>query len=145
MPEDTNAIVVPNTLLQDEPDVELGGEITLTIDDVETTWRVVGVNQVFTPPIAPGMVYVNQPYFWHEMGNHNRGDTLRALTQSHDLEAHVAASTALEQRFDLAGFDIRSIRNASRGSRDLHRALQPDHGDPHVHGHAAGHGRQLWA
>ncbi len=113
LPDDANAIVVPNTLLQDEPDVELGGEITLTIDDVETTWRVVGVNQVFTPPIAPSMVYVNQPYFWHEMGNHNRGDTLRAITESHDLKAHVAASTALEQRFDLAGFDIRSIRNAS--------------------------------
>ncbi len=118
LPEDTNAIVVPKTLLQDEPDVELGGEITLTIDDVETTWRVVGVNQVFTPPIAPGMVYVNQPHFWHEMGNHNRGDTLRALTADHDLDAHIAASSALEQRFDVAGFDIRSIRNATE-DRDI--------------------------
>jgi len=118
LPDDTNAIVVPSTLVQDEPYVKLGGEITLTIDDVETTWQVVGINQVFTPPIAPGMVYVNQPYFWHEMGSHNRGDTLRAMTVSHDRETHIATASALTQRFDMAGFDIRSIRNASE-DRDI--------------------------
>ena len=58
--EDTNAIVLNTSVLEEEPDIQVGDEILLKIEGRETTWRVVGIVQsIMTDSIA----YANQPYF----------------------------------------------------------------------------------
>lgn len=117
-PEDTNAIVVPASLLSTEPGLELGGEMTLKINDEETTWEIVGLNEVFQPPIAPKIVYVNLPQYWRLMGNTGRANNVRILTAKHDASTHAEAAQAMEQRLQAANFEIRSTRTATE-DRDV--------------------------
>jgi putative ABC transport system permease protein len=112
-PGDTNAIVVPTSLSITNPDFALGKTVTLRIGADELEWVVVGINQVFSAPIAPAIVYTTQPYFWQEMGSHNRTDLVRILTVKHDLATHQAVAQGVEDRLQAAGMKIRSTRNAS--------------------------------
>jgi len=116
-PDDTNAVVVAIGLLYAEPEYELGKAITLRIDGEESTWRIVGVTNAFQPPIAPALLYVNQPYFWRELGNHNRTDTLRVLTAAHDEVTHTEVAQLLQARLTAMGVDMRSTRTASEDRR----------------------------
>lgn len=117
LPGDTDAIVVPTSLLALELSTTLGDELTLRIDGQEVSWRVVGVNQVFQPPIAPPVVYVNQPYFWRKLGGGNRIDTVRVRTVQHDPATHSRVAQELEARLQAAGVGIRSTRTASEDRR----------------------------
>ncbi len=117
-PEDTNAIVVPASLLSAEPGLGLGEELTLMINDEETTWLIVGLNEVFQPPIAPKIVYVNLPQYWRLMGNTGRANNVRVLTEDHDAATHAAAAQELEQRLEVANFEVRSMRTATE-DRDV--------------------------
>jgi putative ABC transport system permease protein len=117
LPDDTNAIIVPTSLVALEPSARLGGELTLRIEGQEVTWRVVGVNQVFQPPIAPPVVYVNQPYFWRKLGGNNRIDTVRIRTVQQDPATHARVAQEVEERLQAAGVGIRSTRTASEDRR----------------------------
>jgi putative ABC transport system permease protein len=116
-PDDTNAIVVPTSLVASEPAIDLGSEVTLRIGDDDEVWRVVGVNQVFQPPIAPAVVYVNQPYFWERMGAYGRVETVRIFTHEHDAATHRAVGQEAEARLQNAGLDVRSTRTATEDRR----------------------------
>ena len=111
--EDRNAIVVPTSLSALESNAELGGEITLRIGNQEDEWQVVGVHQVFQPPIAPPILYVNASYFWELLGSHGRTDTIRVITTQHDAATHARVAQEIEDRLQLAGIEVRSTRNAS--------------------------------
>lgn len=117
-PDDTNAIVVPTALLIDEPELALGKELRLRINNEETSWRIVGLNEVFQPPIAPKVVYVNLPHYWRLMGNTGRANSIRILTNEHDAASHAAAALAMERRLEAANFEIRSTRTATE-DRDV--------------------------
>jgi putative ABC transport system permease protein len=117
LPNDTNAIVVPTSLVALEPTAALGSDLTLRIDGEEVTWHVVGVNQVFQPPIAPPVVYVNQSYFWRKLGGANRTDTVRVLTTQHDPITHARIAQEIEDRLQNANVGIRSTRTASEDRR----------------------------
>lgn len=112
-PDDTNAIVVPRALLQWEPELALGGPITVRIGGEEYTFEIVGVLEVFQPPIAPAITYVNQPYLWREVGNTNRADMVRILTDSHDSASQRTVAQAAADQLQRAGIQVKSIRNAS--------------------------------
>lgn len=43
LPDDTNAVVINTDVLKTEGDVKVGSEITLKLNDKETTWIVVGI------------------------------------------------------------------------------------------------------
>lgn len=116
-PNDTNAVVVAIGLLYAEPEYGLGKAIKLRIDGQESTWQIVGVTNAFQPPIAPALLYVNQPYFWRELGNHNRTDTLRVLTATHDDATHAQIAQILQERLTAMGVEIRSTRTASEDRR----------------------------
>jgi putative ABC transport system permease protein len=116
-PGDTNAIVVAVGLLEDEPDLEVGSELALKIGDEEITWHVVGIHRAFQPPIAPPVVYVNQPYFWQELGSHGQTDMVRIVTTHHDAESQTRVAQALEDRLQAALIEVRSTRTASEDRR----------------------------
>jgi putative ABC transport system permease protein len=112
-PADTNAIVVPRALLQWEPELALGKPITIRIGSEEYSFEIVGVIQVFQPPIAPAILYANQPYLWRKVGSTNRADMVRILTHLHDDATQRAVAQTATDRLQAAGLQIKSIRNAS--------------------------------
>ncbi|HXF61257.1 MAG TPA: FtsX-like permease family protein [Caldilineaceae bacterium] len=112
-PDDANALVIPTSLLALEPGFALSQTVTLRIGNEETNWQIVGINQLFQPPLVPAAVYVNQPYFWQEMGAYGRSDTARILTTAHDAATHRRVAQALENRLQAAGLKVKSIRTAT--------------------------------
>jgi putative ABC transport system permease protein len=112
-PTDSNAIVVPRALLNWEPELALGRTITIRIGDEEHLFAIVGVIQTFQPPIAPAILYANQPYLWREIGNTNRADMVRILTYLHDDRTQRRVGQSATDQLQAAGLQVKSIRNAS--------------------------------
>ncbi len=117
--DDTNAIVVPLAFLDREPEYGLGEELTLMINDVETTWTIVGVNEIFQPPIAPSVLYANIPQYWRLMGNTGKANNMRILTDKHDATTHAEVASTINQRLEQANFDVTSTRTATEDRRVL--------------------------
>jgi putative ABC transport system permease protein len=112
-PEDTNAVVVPRALLNWEPELALGQPMTIRIGRDEFEFEIVGVVQVFQPPIAPAILYANQPYLWREVGGTNRADMVRILTHEHDDATQRSLARAATDQLQAAGMQVKSVRNAS--------------------------------
>jgi putative ABC transport system permease protein len=112
-PGDTNAIVVPRALLDWEPELALGQPVTIRIGRDEFDFEIVGVVQVFQPPIAPAILYANQPYLWRKVGGTNRADMVRILTHVHDDATQRRLARAATDQLQVAGMQVKSIRNAS--------------------------------
>jgi putative ABC transport system permease protein len=126
-PTDSNAIIVPRALLNWEPELALGHPMTIRIGSEEYLFEIVGVIQVFQPPIAPAILYTNQPHLWREVGGTNRADMVRILTHLHDDEplswlrqprqnidiTQRSVAQIATDRLQAAGLQVKSIRNAS--------------------------------
>ncbi|NJO00226.1 MAG: FtsX-like permease family protein [Anaerolineales bacterium] len=102
-PADTNAIVVNSIILRDEPDVQVGGFITLKIEGEEETWRVVGV---VTGGFPVATMFANYPYFARVVGEVGQAQWVFATTSEHTLDAQNQVVRALEARFEHIGFDV---------------------------------------
>ncbi len=112
-PSDTNAIVIPVSMTEDEPDAYLGGTITMRtgMDDYE--WEVVGIYQYLQPPIAPSLVYVNQPYIARLLGQYDQTNSVRIITNAHDSATHLQVAAAAEAQLKRENIEIASTRNAT--------------------------------
>ncbi len=104
LPEDENAVVVSNTFIQTEPDVDIGKDITLKISNREFTWRVVGVvNARFG---AGGVVYVNRDYYARVVGETGRAGSMQLVTEKHDPQFQANVKKDVEERFKKAGIRV---------------------------------------
>jgi putative ABC transport system permease protein len=105
LPGDENAVVVDALLFKDEPDIELGGEIVLKIDDRERPFRIVGVSLGMLLPMA----YANYPYIAHITGSVGRADAALVATERHDQASVVETTTALEEHFKRSGLRVSQV------------------------------------
>jgi putative ABC transport system permease protein len=104
LPDDENAIIVSNTFFQAEPDVKLGNEITLKIENREFKWRVVGaVNARFG---AGGVAYVKRDYYARAVGEIGRAASAQLVTDKHDFGFQAQVRKDLEERFKRAGIRV---------------------------------------
>ncbi len=103
LPEDENAVVVNTLFLKDEPDVQVGDTITLSIGGKDLDWTVVGV-VTQTPPQATG--FVNMPYLAKQMGGVGRSNIVFALTEQHDVASQIAMAQTLEKHFKDNGIQV---------------------------------------
>ncbi|MGD9146093.1 MAG: ABC transporter permease [Anaerolineae bacterium] len=111
LPEDENAVVVNTFLLKDEPDVDVGDEITLKIEGRETTWRVVGI-MTRTDPVP--MAYVGFDYLAQIVGGVGRAGVLFVQTERHDAAFQAQVERALEQHFEGIGLNVSTTMTSSR-------------------------------
>jgi putative ABC transport system permease protein len=103
--DDENAVVVNTEILKGEPDIKLGDDIILKIDEREETWHVVGIAKgLMTGKIA----YANYPYFAQVTRFVGRAFTVEAITDQHDAAFQARVSKDLERQFKGAGMRIRS-------------------------------------
>jgi putative ABC transport system permease protein len=117
LPEDDNAIVVSANLLSEEPDLGVGSEIVLDIEDRETAWEIVGVARYAQPiPLA----WVDFDDFSRAVRNVGRANLIEVATERHDADFQRQVAEALEVHFDAAGLDVRSSTTISqaRGAID---------------------------
>lgn len=103
LPDDENAVVLNTEVTKNEPDIQVGDEITLKLDNKDTTWRVVGiVRAVMTGPI----IYANYPYFAQVSHTLGRANSVQVITERHDRVSQAATADALKAYFDNIGLRV---------------------------------------
>ena len=100
LPEDENAIVVTSNFLKDEPDIELGDDITLKIDGKESKWRLVGISQWLIP-----IAYVNYSYLARTTADMGVS-FVSIVTERHDMESQNQVARELERYYDEVGLNV---------------------------------------
>jgi putative ABC transport system permease protein len=105
LPEDENAIVVDSGILQKEPDLGLGDEIILKINDQEYSFKIVGVSVGST---FASFMYGNYAYLSRITDRIGEADALMVSTVAQDADSQEATSAALQERFERLGIGISS-------------------------------------
>jgi putative ABC transport system permease protein len=111
LPEDDNAIVVSTNLLAEEPDLGVGSEIVLDIDDRETTWRIVGVAR-YAQPVS--IAYVDFDYFSRVVRNVGRANMITIAAERHDEASQLEVGEAVQTHLDSVGLDVTSYHTRSQ-------------------------------
>jgi len=114
-PGDENAVVVPSALLNDEPELELGGDIVLKIDGDEHVFKIVGTfkGMAFLP-----IMYVNYDYITKITNRIGQADAVMVATQQHDAAYVDAVTRTLEERFNRVGVEIGLATTINTERRD---------------------------
>lgn len=106
LPTDESAIVISTGMLDDQPGLEVGGEIALKIDGRDTRWTVVGVTQGLGPT---AIAYANYEYLSRVVRDAGMAQYLAIVTQAHGAEAQSRVAEALEREFDRQGIRVAFI------------------------------------
>lgn len=108
--EDINAIVVTAFTLKDEPDIELGSEIVLTIAGKERTYQVVGI----AVGTAASMIYANYDYISQVTGTTGRADVALIATASDERAFVDEVTKELEAHYGDVGMDVSGVGTLAR-------------------------------
>lgn len=111
LPEDENAIVVSTNLLVEEPDLGVGDDVVLKIEDRDTTWRIVGVAR-YAQPVS--YAYADFDYFARVTRNVGRANIITVATERHDEAFQVQVAQALEAHLDGVGLDVGYVQTRSQ-------------------------------
>ncbi|NJP05534.1 MAG: FtsX-like permease family protein [Chloroflexaceae bacterium] len=111
LPADENAIVVSANLLNDEPDLAIGDDMVLTINQREISWTIVGAFQgLGNAPIA----YANADYFDRKV--RQVGETrqiLLTIEPSGNSAAQAQVATQVEELFRSRGIRVSDTTTAT--------------------------------
>jgi putative ABC transport system permease protein len=119
LPEDENALVLSTGVLKEDPDIQVGDDMLLKLEDRETTWRVVGLMK------AMGEVrwaYASFDYYTRIAHQPGQSSYLRVVTRHHTGEFQAQVATALEEHFKQANIDVNStktIMELSQGDKEV--------------------------
>jgi putative ABC transport system permease protein len=111
LPEDDNAIVVSTNLLAEEPDLGVGSEIVLDIDDRETTWQIVGVAR-YAQPVS--IAYVDFDHYSRVVRDVGRANMITIAAEQHDADSQLEVAEAVEAHLDGVGLDVSSFYTRSQ-------------------------------
>jgi putative ABC transport system permease protein len=95
---DENAIVIGNHFLEKRPDVKLGDDLLIKINDKETEWHVVGIYQLAQRVVPPNL-YVSYDYFSGLMSELEQAASYRIQTDLQDQDSEEAIARQVEARF----------------------------------------------
>jgi len=110
VPDDENAIVVNTYVIDEEPDIKVGDDITLKIEGREMTWRVVGiVKGVMTGRIA----YANQPYLARVVRFVGRSGGVQIVGERHDPAFQSELTKKVKEHLDSRGLRVGSTQTTA--------------------------------
>jgi putative ABC transport system permease protein len=101
LPEDENAVVLNQDVIDDEPDVKLGDTITLKIGSRNFRFSVVGVAQsTLTGQVRnPRTAYVNQNGLRKVITLGRQVNNVVVVTERHDAESRLRFAREIEEHF----------------------------------------------
>ena len=108
LPEDENALVIGNHLLTLRPELEVGDEIILDMDDRESSWTIVGTYQM-AGNVVPPLLYANYEYLADVRREVERVWNLRVVTTEHDAFSQRQAADMIEARLDANGINVSDV------------------------------------
>jgi putative ABC transport system permease protein len=105
--DDTDAIVLPQSMRKTLPDVGVGDTIQLPIEERLTSWRVVGIVKELSAATCP---CVSSTSFAQSTGLRDQANLIRIVTDRHDREARTAVGEAATQALADASIKTPSVR-----------------------------------
>jgi putative ABC transport system permease protein len=103
LPADENAVVVSTGLLNENPDLALGDELVLEIENQDYRWRIVGV----MPAIGDASwAYTNYAYYGRITNEVDQASYLRVVAEGDTLAEQEAIAAALEEHFKREGINV---------------------------------------
>lgn len=105
MQEDDNAVVIDSGIMQKEPDLSLGDEIVLKIEEKEHSFKIVGVSVGST---FASFIYANSAYLARLANRVGEADALLVTISEQDAVAQEAGSAALQEHFERLGMEVSS-------------------------------------
>jgi len=109
-PTDENAIVINSDVLKVAPNVRVGDQITLNIEEKEAVWTVVGIiRSVLSGPTA----YANYPYFSRMLGRYGEAAATYVKVQLQDSGYQTMMAKLLQDHFERSGMRVGSTTTVS--------------------------------
>lgn len=105
-PEDTNSIVINQRLLSMEPDITVGDEIILKINQKEINFTVIGISKEL---IGMPSAYVNMEYLTKLLGEDGYARNAVIVTNDNGVTSPAEVAKQLEKNLDEKGLQISSL------------------------------------
>lgn len=105
-PDDHNATVVNTITFRDEPDLHLGSEIVLKIEDREETFHIVGVA---TGGQVMPMLFVSYSDFARLARQVGQTEFIFVTTEEHSFDYQRKVARAIEQHFERVGLGVEIV------------------------------------
>jgi putative ABC transport system permease protein len=110
LPGEGNALVATANIRRDDPDVQVGDEVTLRIAGRDTRWTLVGLVQ--SPTMVP-FLYVDTATLGEMTGGQDRAGMLMVKTGSHDAPSQARAADALRGHLEAVGIGVAATTTTS--------------------------------
>jgi putative ABC transport system permease protein len=111
-PGDENALVIGNHLLKLRPDLKVGDDIIIKINDQETTWHIVGIYKLVGNENPP-LLYTTYEYLTRLEGQAGMVYNLRVITSDKGALAEQRISKELDDLFRSKGIKVSQIQLGS--------------------------------
>ncbi|NJP04658.1 MAG: ABC transporter permease [Chloroflexaceae bacterium] len=121
LPEDQNALVISTGVLNDDPDIEVGDEIILTIRGREEPWEVVGVMQAIG---SARWAYSSFEYYGRVARSVDQASNLRIFTEQRTLEYQSEVANRVEEHFKRLGINVSSTGTTMEGRQQFAARFQ---------------------
>ncbi len=114
-PDDENALVITQVLLDHEPSMAVGNEVNIELNGQATTWTVVGIVR----QIGPNVTYVNQSYFAPLAGMDGKTNAITVLTTEHSAAGQAKSLQAIESALLATDVDVAEAGTSQDGRQVL--------------------------
>ncbi len=115
VPGDSNALVVNNQVIDQQPQLRVGEQVMLSVNGAEGMWEVVGV--VISSPNAPA-AYAAADF----LEQYSTQRTAMVVTDSHDAGSQAETAQLLQRALETHGMEVSSIQSVEAA-----RAVMEDH------------------
>ncbi len=110
--DDRNAAVVHHMVLDRNPELRLGSDITLNVGDQELTFEIVGVVSDMQPRVSAMKAYVPADYFAQASGDAHQANLVQLVTTDHQPGTNARVMQQLERDLARAGVPVQTIQSA---------------------------------
>ncbi|WJH35133.1 ABC transporter permease [Paenibacillus sp. CC-CFT747] len=100
-PGDRKAVVLDSFLLQDNPDLHAGSEVTLAVNGRKDTWTVIGITRKVSGDVVS---YAPFEALSEAAGEAGKAMTVQTVTKDHSREGQAQTAAALQTRFKEKGY-----------------------------------------
>lgn len=117
--DDTNSLVINQRLLSNEPDIKVGDEIILRINQFDTKWKIIGIaKELISQPSA----YANSEYLSQVLRNEGAAKNAVIVTDAHTQSSQAEAAKLIEELMAEKGMHVSSLTKIedSRKSIEAH-------------------------
>ena len=113
LPGDQKAVVIGNPMVKLRPDLKVGEDVVIKMNDEDTTWRIVGIYKIAGGMQAP-ILYANYEALSTVTNQPNQFGQFRVVTSQHDVVSQNLVIKKLNELFKREGIQIQMIMSGAQ-------------------------------